>query len=235
MRDTSILIVDDDPTINNLIRDILQAEGWKTYSAFNGAEAIEAVDKHKIGLVILDINLPGMNGIDVCRYIAATTKIPTIMLTASSDLEVEEECFTLGADDYITKPLRPRDLVARVKAVLRRSRRNASLLPDNPLIFDGLEINFALKKVRVQGQEIKLTAKEYFLLEELALNAGKTLLYRDILAAVWGTEYTKEKDYLHVHINHLRSKIESDQKNPRYIINVPGIGYRFEIRHERAL
>ena len=228
MINTLILVVDDDPSVNRLVRDSLEAEGWKTYPAFNGKEAIEAVNKHKAGLVILDINLPDISGIDVCRYIAATTKTPIVMLTAASDLEAEEKCLGLGADDYITKPFRPRDLIAHVKAVLRRSRRNVSILPDSPLITGSLEIDFALKKVRVQQHDVKLTAKEYFLLEELALNAGKTLTYRNILEAVWGMEYSDDKEIVHVHISHLRSKIEPDAKNPRHLINVPGIGYRFE-------
>ncbi|MDO8715732.1 MAG: response regulator transcription factor [Dehalococcoidales bacterium] len=185
MREISILVVDDEPAVNSVVRDCLEAEGWKTKPVFNGEEAIDAVQKHRPDVVILDINLPGMNGVDVCRRIAEY-RIPVIMLTATGDLGIEEKCLGFGADDYITKPMRPRDLVARVKAVLRRCRRNVLNPSPRPLIVGSLEINFSSKKAKVQNQEVKLTAKEYFLLEELALNAGKTLTYREILDAVWG-------------------------------------------------
>ena len=233
MQDTSILVVDDEPTVNRMVRDSLEAEGWKIKSAFSGEESIEAIQKNKPDLAIVDINLPGVNGVDVCRFMV-DNRIPVIMLTATGDVGIEEKCLGFGADDYITKPMRPRDLVARVKAVLRRSRRIALIPAQCPLVVDDLEINFALKKVRVQNQEVKLTAKEYFLLEELALNAGKTLTYKEIMDTVWGPGYSDEKESVHVHINHIRTKIEPDPKNPKYIINVPGIGYRFELVPEKA-
>ncbi|MDO8715588.1 MAG: response regulator transcription factor [Dehalococcoidales bacterium] len=227
MHQTTILVADDDPSVSELLYTSLGGEGWKLYSAFNGDEAIKAVHENTPDLVILDINMPGIDGIEVCRHIAATSRIPVIMLTAQTDLKDEEKCLSLGADDYITKPFRTGDLIARVKAVLRRRQENSARLK-SPFVSGDLEIEFVAESVRLRGREVRLSHTEYLLLEELALNAGKALTNRYLLHKVWGPEYSGERQYLHVYIGRLRAKIEPTPENPVFIITVPGTGYRFE-------
>ena len=229
MHRTSILVVDDDPSINEILQRTLEGEGWKTFSAFNGDEAIKSIHKNAPDLVILDIMMPGIDSIEVCRHILNTTSVPVVMLSALDNLENKVKCLSLGADDYITKPFRTEELIARVRAVLHRHQENPAGLRTS-FISGDLEINFNARRVIVKGREIRLTSTEYRLLAELTINAGKVLTYRYLLNEVWGPEYSDERQYLHVYIGHLRNKIESNPENPTYIVTIPGVGYRFDTR-----
>jgi len=227
MHQTTVLIVDDDPHVNELIQDGLQPEGWKTLSVFTGEEAFQLVDEDSPDLIVLDIGLPGINGIETCRHIARISSIPIIMLSGRTDLTDKVASLNAGADDYLTKPFLVDELIAHAKAVLRRyNGKPVSVL--NPFVNDYLEIDFSAKEVKVEGKEVVLTHTEYRLLEELALNAGRTLTYQYLLRKIWGPEYSEaDKGCLQVHISHLRTKIEPEPGSPRCIISLPGIGYRF--------
>ncbi|MBI4284967.1 MAG: response regulator transcription factor [Chloroflexi bacterium] len=227
-QNTAILVVDDDPSINQLLQACLEGEGWKARAVLSGEQALRAVDEDPPDLIILDIMLPGISGIEVCRRISDAYLMPIIMLSARCDVRDKVTCLNAGADDYIAKPFSIDELTARVKAVLRRRRGERTTA--SPGIFPnaGLEIDFNTEIVKLHGRELYLTRTEYCLLRELALNAGKTLTHRHLLAKVWGYEYYGETEYLHQYIRHLRSKIEPDPKQPRNIITIPGRGYRLQ-------
>ncbi len=178
-------------------------------------------------LVILDIMMPKMDGFEVCRRLREWSQIPTIMLSARGDETDKVKCLDLGADDYLTKPFGTRELLARVRAVLRRTEATKTVSTP-PLFTSGdLRISFAQRQVTVAGKEVKLTPTEYSLLQEFVLNAGKTLTHSYLLDRVWGPEYRDEREYLHVFVHRLRTKLEPDATNPKYIMTVPGVGYRF--------
>ena len=230
MHQTTILVVDDDPSINKLLKTILETEGWKTISAIDGDNAIKSFYENLPDLVILDIMMPGTDGIEVCRHIAnASPSVPIVMLSALSDSGNKVRCLGMGAYDYITKPFQTEELIARLKALLWHHQQRYGIQERNLFTFDDLEIDFDAQRVRIQGNEVRLPPTEYHLLEELTQNVGKALTYRYLLNKVWGPDYSTERQYLHVYIGRLRSKIESDPKNPKYIVSVPGIGYRFQI------
>ncbi len=227
MKKTRILVVDDELSIVKLLRTTLEARGFEVLTALNGAEAIHVFEKELPDLVILDIMMPKMDGFEVCRQLREWSQVPVIMLSAKGDEKDKVKCLDIGADDYITKPFGQEELLARVKAVLRRSQVVTAAPLNQPRYVNGdLEINFAQRRATLSGQEIKLTPTEYSLLQELALNAGKVLTHTHLLNKVWGAEYRDERQYLHVFIRRLRDKIESDTANPRYIKTVHAVGYQ---------
>ncbi len=228
VRRPRILIVDDDTAITKFIRANLEAEGWQTLRAADGAEALKAVEKELPALVILDVMMPNVDGFEVLRRLRQWSQIPVIMLSVREEMAYKVKCLNLGADDYITKPFGADELVARVRAVLRRNEA-VNILPRQSFFTSGdLEINFVTTQVTVSGNQIKLTPIEYNLLQELVLNAGKVLPHSHLLHKIWGAEYGCQREYLHVFIARLRAKLEPDPAKPRYIITVPGLGYRFE-------
>ncbi len=228
MRRPRILIVDDDPLVLKFVRANLQSMDYEIFAAMDGVEALHIVEKELPDLVILDIMMPKMDGFEVCRRLREWSQTPIIMLTARDDVEDKVKCLNLGADDYITKPFGINILIARVRAVLRRTEA-AGTIPTQPsFTHDDLEINFAQRRVTVAGNEVKLTPTEYNLLQEFVLNAGKVLTHTHLLNRVWGPEYAQEREYLRVFVGHLRTKIEPDPTNPKYIITVPGVGYQFK-------
>ena len=223
-----VLIVDDEKAILELLKLTLQSEGYETLGATNGTEALKILAGEQPNIIILDIMMPGIDGFEVLQRLRKYSDIPVIMLSARFEMADKVKCLNLGADDYITKPFGTTELLARVNAVLRRTKRDA--LPARTSSFNNgkIHIDFLKRRVIIAGNEVKFTPTEYDLLQELVLNAGKVLTYSYLLNKVWGPEYDREREYLHVFIGHLRAKIEPDPANPRMIITMPGVGYRFE-------
>jgi len=220
-----ILVVDDEPRVVRLVSEVLKAMGYQVIAASSGEPAIEMAALEQPDLMLLDIRLPhGPDGYEVCRRIREFSDMAVIMLTAKA-LESDLLCgFDAGADDYLTKPFSAKELVARVKAVLRRTQRPEERITTTFTCGD-LEINFARRAVKVRGEQISLTRTEYALLRQLALNANRVMLHQDLLAAVWGPEYRDDVDYLRAYIRYLRRKLEAAPSNPCYILTSPGVGY----------
>jgi len=228
MAHTYILVVDDDDKIVKFLRFNLSGEGWHIHTAGDGAEALRMVEKAPPDLILLDMMLPKVDGFEVCRRLRQWSQVPIIGLSARGDTADKVKCLDLGADDYITKPFGIDELIARVKAVLRRNKFDDSIPARSYFKCGNLKIDFITRRVTSDGNEVKLTPTEYKLLRELVLSAGQTLGYRYLLGKIWGPEYKTEREYLHVYIGHLRAKFEPDPKKPMYIISVPGVGYQFQ-------
>lgn len=225
---TRVLVVDDELSIIKFLRANLEGKGYEVLAATNGIEALQTFETELPDLVLLDIMMPKMDGFEVCRRLREWSQTPIIMLSARGDESDKVKCLDLGADDYITKPFGASELIARVKAVMRRTER-AATTPTQPLFINGdLSINFIQRRVTVAGKEVKLTPTEYTLLQELVLNAGKVLTHTHLLNKVWGPEYREEREYLHVFVRRLRAKLEPNPTNPIYIVTVPGVGYQFK-------
>jgi len=223
-----ILVVDDELSIIKFLRANLEAKGYKVLTAIDGTEALQTFEMELPDLVILDIMMPKMDGFEVCRRLREWSQVPIIMLSARGDESDKVKCLDLGADDYITKPFGASELIARVRAVLRRTEA-ATTMPSQPSFTSGdLQISFAQRRVTIAGKEVKLTPTEYSLLQEFVLNAGKVLTHTHLLNKVWGSEYREDTQYLHVFVRRLRAKLEPDPANPRYIMSVPGVGYQFK-------
>ena len=225
MKKTQILVVDDDPAILKLLCTNLKARGYMVSTAVNGEEALVGVESDIIDLIILDIMMPKMDGVEVCRRVREWSDVPIIVLSARGDEKDKVKCLELGADDYLTKPFGIAELIARVKTALRHSNSSRAAPAQSNFDSGDLEINFAMRRVTVGGQEVTLTPTEYSLLQHLAVNADKVLTHNMILQSVWGSEYSSEKEYLRVFMGRLRKKIEPDPKNPKYLMTIPGVGY----------
>jgi two-component system KDP operon response regulator KdpE len=223
----TVLVVDDEPRMVEFITMNLELEGFRVVGAPNGHEALEKASREMPDLVILDIMMPHMDGFETLENLRETSQVPVIFLTAKSDEADRIRGLDLGADDYITKPFSTRELISRMKAVLRRTEP-APTASGSDIVVDGeLKINFDQRKVVARGQEIRLRPTEYRLLYQLVSNAGKLLTHETLLSRVWGTEYRDEDQYVRLYITYLRQKIEKDPKNPKYILSERGLGYRF--------
>ncbi len=223
----TVLVVDDEPRLVRLVREVLKAVGYEVLSARDGERALETMAVEQPDLVLLDIMLPGeMDGYEVCKQIREFSTVPIIMLTAKTREVDMLHGFDVGADDYLTKPFSAKELIARVKAVLRRSRL-AKGEPMSTVDFrcGDLVISFARHSVTVRGQEISLTPTEFNVLQQLALNANRVMLHGDLLTRVWGPQYRDDVDYLRTYIRHLRRKLEENPSQPRYLVTNPGVGY----------
>jgi two-component system KDP operon response regulator KdpE len=221
----TILVVDDEPRVVRLVSEVLKAVGYQVIAASNGKPAIEMVAFEQPDLVLLDIRLPGdLDGYEVCRRLREFCDVPVIMLTAKALESDIVRGFDVGADDYLTKPFSAKELVARVKALLRRVRQPEDIVTAS-ITCGELEINLARCTVKVNGERVALTPTEYALLRQLALNINRVMLHEDLLAAVWGPEYRNDIDYLRAYIRYLRRKLEPEPSNPQYILTSPGIGY----------
>ncbi|TEU18489.1 MAG: response regulator transcription factor [Anaerolineales bacterium] len=220
-----ILVVDDEPRVVRLVSEVLKAVGYQVIAAASGEPAIEMVALEQPDLVLLDILLPrGPDGYEVCRRIREFSEVPVIMLTAKAQETDMLRGFDVGADDYLTKPFSAKELVARVRVVLRRANRPEEMVTAT-LTCGELEINFARRTVKVRGEKVSLTRTEYALLRQLALNANRVMLHQDLLTTVWGPEYRDDIDYLRAYIRYLRQKLEENPHEPRYILTTPGVGY----------
>jgi len=228
MDNIRILVVDDDEKIIKFLRVNLSEEGWRILTAKDGDEALQMVGNYLPDIVILDIMMPKVDGFEVCCQLRQWSQVPIIALSARGDMPDKVKCLNLGADDYITKPFSIDELIARVKAMLRRNKIDDSVPQKSPFICDNIKIDFVKRRVFLADNEVSLTPTEYRLLQELVINAGKNLTYTYLLRKIWGPEYSAEREYLHVYIGHLRTKLESDPKKPEYIISVPRVGYRFQ-------
>lgn len=220
-----ILVVDDEVPLLRLLRVNLEASGYEVLVATDGAKAVEVAAREQPHLVLLDVLMPEMDGFEACRRIREFSQVPIIMLTAKAREQDKLTGFEAGADDYLTKPFSVKELLARIKAVLRRGQTNGRNGGYPTLQVGGLCIDRSRHRVSVQGREVRLTPTEFKLLSELAAEAGKVVSHRDLLRRVWGPEYGDEVEYLRVYVSHLRRKIEPDPDHPQYLLTVPGVGY----------
>jgi two-component system KDP operon response regulator KdpE len=221
------MIVDDDPQIRRVLRTALVAQGHEAVDARNGEEAVEKLRDEKLDLVILDMNMPGMNGLETCRAIRASSEIPIIVLTVRDAEADKVEALDAGADDYMTKPFGSPELLARIRAALRRSPQMQTEV--NSIKFEDVEINFTTRRVIVGTREGRLTPKEFDLLQYMVTHPNVPISHTKLLQAVWGPDYGDEVEYLRVFINQLRKKIETDPSSPKYLLTEPWVGYRFRL------
>jgi len=223
----NILVVDDEPQITRVLKTTLSSQGYGVRTASDGDEALLILKEWTPDLVITDLRMPNLGGLELCRQIRARSRIPIIVLSVKGEERIKVEALDAGADDYVTKPFGVRELLARVRATLRRAA--APDEPESPLIEAGdFRIDVATRSVRVRDREVHLTPKEFDLLSYLARHAGKVLTHRNLLAAVWGGNSVEQPEYLRVFVGHLRKKLEPDESGPRYILTEPWVGYRFE-------
>jgi two-component system KDP operon response regulator KdpE len=225
MSSANILVVDDEPQIRRVLRTTLSFRGYVISDASNGEEALEVARKLKPDLILLDVNLPGISGIETCREIRRWSDVPIIMLTVRSGERDKVMALDAGADDYVTKPFGIEELLARVRASLRR-RSAEDGVP--AFVSKEFSVDFESRRVTVAGEDVHLAPKEFEVLKELIANQGKPVSHRRLLQSVWGPEYGEETENLRVVINQLRKKIEKDHSQPRYILTEPWVGYRFQ-------
>lgn len=220
-----VLVVEDEAKIVELLRLYLERDGYRVSSAADGPQALRLAEREKPDLVLLDLNLPGIDGLEVCRQLRARGQVPIIMLTARGEEVDRVVGLELGADDYITKPFSPREVVARVRAVLRRS---APASPPPQRRFGPLEIDLTRHEVRLEGRPLPLTATEFRLLDALSAEPGRVFTRSQLLDRVWGEVFGGYERTIDSHIKNLRRKIEPHPQSPRYIHTVFGVGYRFQ-------
>ncbi len=223
----NILVVDDEPQITRVLKTTLSSHGYSVRAASDGDEALQVMKEWNPDLVITDLRMPNMDGLDLCRHVRKKSRVPIIVLSVKGEERIKVEALDAGADDYVTKPFNINELLARVRAALRRAA--APEQPDSPLIDAGdFHIDLQTRAVRVQDREAHLTPKEFDLLVFMARHAGKVMTHRVLLAAVWGENSVEQPEYLRVFIGHLRKKLELGDGSPRYILTEPWVGYRFE-------
>jgi len=221
-----ILVVDDDPQIRRVMRTTLTGEGYEVEDARSGEEALEKLRAGRYDLMLLDINMPGMGGLETCRQVRANSDMAIIMLTVRNTEQDKVQALDAGADDFITKPFSTPELLARIRAALRRTPSSPEAGPQH-ITLDNVEIDFQSRKLIVGGNEVRLTPKEFDLLRYLTLHPNRAIPHRELLQAVWGPDYGDEVEYLRVFVKQLRRKIEPKPDKPQYILTEPWVGYRF--------
>jgi two-component system KDP operon response regulator KdpE len=231
MNGANILVVDDEPQIRRVLRSTLSSQGYVITDAKTGEEAVESMRKNKPDLVLLDVNMPGIGGIEACREIRRSSEAPIIMLTVRNAEKDKVLALDAGADDYVVKPFGIEELLARIRAALRRYAPGDAL---PPFVSKELTLDFESRQLTVRGEEVHLTPKEFDVLKHLIANQGKPLTHRRILQSVWGPDYGEETENLRVVINQLRKKIETNPAHPKYIQTEPWVGYRFQPPRIRA-
>lgn len=227
MKRLRVLVVDDEPQTLKYVAANLRARGFEVYTARDGREALKVFQERPVDLIILDIMMPGPDGFQVCQAIRRVSDVPIIMLSARGNERDIVRALDLGADDYLTKPFGVEEMLARIRAVLRRFHRQPPAQRP-PLRVGDLEIDFARRQVTLRGRPVHLTPTEYDLLATLALNAGRVLSHQMLLQTVWGPEYGGETEYLWAYIRRLRQKIEPEPHHPVYIRTHPGVGYSLQ-------
>ena len=229
MISAKILIVDDAQQVRRVLRTALTSAGYTTYEAASGEEALDSIRAALPDAILLDVNMPGMGGLEACREIRRTMDVPILMLTVRNSERDKVLALDAGADDYVVKPFGMQELLARIRVALRRRTAPGK---ETSFAVKDLNIDFESRVVAVRGRDVHLTPKEFELLRQLVLNAGKPLTHRRLLQAVWGPDYGDEPEYLRVMINQLRKKLESDPTRPKLILTEPWVGYRFQAPRE---
>jgi two-component system KDP operon response regulator KdpE len=226
-RRLTVLVAEDERPLRDFVRRNLEVRGYRVLAAGNGLGALALFNSESVDLVVVDLMMPQMDGLEVIRRIRQVSQTPVIVLSAMDEESDKVSALNLGADDYLTKPFGVDELLARIQAVIRRSRWSAQPSRSGQLAHGDLVVDLERRRVRFRGRELELTPTEYELLTYMMANAGKVLTHRTILREVWGPEYGQEAEYLRVYIGRLRSKIEEDPSAPRYIITERGVGYSF--------
>jgi len=225
MTQQNILVVDDEAPMRKLLSNNLKASGYAVRLAADGAEALKLIEEHPLDLLLLDVNLPGPNGLQVLEAVRRTAELPVLVVSGRAREIDKVAALNLGADDYLSKPFGVAELLARVKALLRRVTHGPSgALP--PYRYQGLEGDFGARRARLDGLDVPLTRREFEVLAYFAQNAGRILLHRQVLQAVWGGQYGEESDYVWTFVQRIRRKLEPDRAHPRYLLTEPGVGYR---------
>ena len=223
-----ILVVDDEPQLTRVLRTGLKSRGYEVLAAQDGEHGLKLFHEWKPDLVITDLAMPRMDGLELCRRVRATSQVPIIILSAKGEEKIKVEALDLGADDFVTKPFGIDELLARMRAALRRSVAQPNTQTEQTLLETGdFRVDLETRDVRVSGREIHLTPKEFDLLVYFLRHSGKVLTHRTLLAAVWGGDYVEQDQYLRVFVGNLRKKLETDPASPRYILTEPWVGYRF--------
>ena len=226
-----ILVVDDDPQIRRVMRVTLTGQGYEVDDAKNGDAALEKLRDERFDLVLLDMNMPAMGGLETCRAIRAQSEIAIVMLTVRDSESDKVEALDAGADDYVTKPYNASELLARIRAALRRTPWTHG--PSGRLTIGSVEVDFDTREVTSRGRRVRLTPKEFELLRYFVTHANKVLPHRELLQAVWGPDYGDQVDYLRVFVNQLRKKLEKSPSSPAYLLTEPWVGYRLHLPAER--
>ena len=226
MSAATVLVVDDEPQIRRVMRTTLTAEGYEVTDARTGEQALERLQAQAYDLILLDVNMPGMSGLETCRAIRASSDVAIIMLTVRNTEHDKVDALDAGADDYVTKPFSMPELLARIRAALRRALAEAEGGPRR-VGLGGIEIDLDARQVNAQGRKVRLTPKEFDLLQYLVTHANMVISHRELLQAVWGPDYGDEVEYLRVFVNQLRKKIEPQPRKPQYLLTEAWIGYRF--------
>jgi two-component system, OmpR family, KDP operon response regulator KdpE len=224
MAQQAILVVDDEAPMRKFVLHNLKAGGYNVLAAADGSEALKLASEHPLDLLLLDIGLPGPDGLAVLQAVRRDMQVPVLMISARGREADRVKALDLGADDYLTKPFGVAELLARVRALLRRSASGVKG-PLAPYHYQGLEVDFGARRARLHGQDVPLTRREFEVLAYLARNAGKVLLHRQVLQAVWGNEYGEEADYVWTFVQRIRRKIEPDRHHPLYVLTEAGVGY----------
>lgn len=222
-----ILVVDDEPQILRVLRTGLKTHGYDVRVAADGVSALETFDDWHPDLVVTDLSMPNLDGLQLCKRLRALSQLPIIVLSVRGEEKIKVQALDAGADDYVTKPFGMDELLARIRAQLRRLSATPKAKTSSPLEVGDFHIDFESRSVLVKGAEVHLTPKEYDLLVHFVQNAGKVLTHHTLLAAVWGGNYTEQGEYLRVFVGQLRKKIEPTPSAPRYILTEPWVGYRF--------
>lgn len=222
----NILVVDDESQITRVLKTALSSRGYSIRTAADGDEAVQTMKEWSPDLLITDLRMPNMDGLALCKHVRSKSLMPIIVLSVRGEEQIKVEALDAGADDYVTKPFNMNELLARVRAAIRRA--NMSQQPESDVVEIGdFRIDQQAREVRVDGREVRLTPKEFDVMVYLAKHPGKVITHRVLLASVWGDTSTDQPEYLRVVIAHLRKKLEEDEKVPRYIITEPWVGYRF--------
>jgi len=223
----NILVVDDEPQITRVLKTTLSSNGYGTRTARDGDEAVQLMKDWTPDLIITDLRMPNMDGLDLCRHVRKNSQVPIIVLSVKGEEQIKVQALDAGADDYVTKPFNVNELLARVRAALRRS--SAKQEPESEAINIGdFKIDLHARSVLVKDRAVHLTPKEFDLLVYLARHPGKVITHRVLLFAIWGANSVEQPEYLRVFVGHLRKKLEPDEGVPRYLITEPWVGYRFD-------